>query len=562
MAALRRMSIALLRRLEILAHEFGHGPAAAKLELLRRLERRSLASAGAVARLHELLCFLRAYPDDSAVLRQVRAMLLGFAARRDLRRHGAALADSGIAGTAIRYSFFAATAARLARRWPDRLHVVWDEFDRSDDLEPMLQLFVLWGETPGLDEAPLDLRQWVDLLRGKLADGAFVVRSIQASHPDPFVFEHAFERLELPLRLEPGPDTPSRTLAEAPVQRVHFQRGPLRTARPTLPQAIHDQPRAVRALDRKAGERYVELARDAMVTRQRDLDAFAYGDPDDVRLVDWEDGLQFAAIGVRPERRLQFEAVYAFLTLKNGAPTGYVLNSALFGSAEVAYNVFEAFRGSEAGHVYGRVLATVHHLFGVDSFTIYPYQLGDDNDEALQSGAFWFYQKLGFRPRERGPLRLMARELARMRRDPRHRSTIPTLRRLAAANVYYHMGRQRSDVIGLLPLGNVGLSVSRSIARRYGGDRERAEADCALRAARLLGLGARERWSAAERLWFRRWAPLVAVLPGVMRWPVADRIALLEVIRKKGGRRESDFVRAFDGHARLRAAIRHLAGAR
>mgnify|MGYP006270346331 CR=1 FL=1 len=37
---------------------------------------------------------------------------------------------------------------------------------------------------------------------------------------------------------------------------------------------------------------------------------------------------------------------------------------------------------------------------GADAFTIYPYQLGHENDEALRSGAWWFYQKSGFRPRD------------------------------------------------------------------------------------------------------------------------------------------------------------------
>ena len=46
-------------------------------------------------------------------------------------------------------------------------------------------------------------------------------------------------------------------------------------------------------------------------------------------------------------RRLVFEAVYGFLTLKNGVPIGYVLLSALYRSAEVAYNVFDSFRGAE-----------------------------------------------------------------------------------------------------------------------------------------------------------------------------------------------------------------------
>ena len=119
-----------------------------------------------------------------------------------------------------------------------------------------------------------------------------------------------------------------------------------------------------------------------------------------MRVVEWDDGLQFACLGVLPERRFLLEAVYAFLTLRNGVPIGYALSSALFGSSEVAYNVFETFRGGEAAHVYARLLATVRTLFGSDTFAIYPYQLGHENDEGLASGAWWFYYKLGFRPRE------------------------------------------------------------------------------------------------------------------------------------------------------------------
>ena len=196
----------------------------------------------------------------------------------------------------------------------------------------------------------------------------------------------------------------------------------------------------MRTVSEREGRELIRLAREAMVTRARDLDVFAYGDPRDVRLLDCDDGLVFAMIGFLPERRLLLEAVYGFLTLKNGVPIGYVLNSAFCGSAEVAYNVFETYRGSEAGHVYGWVLACVHHLFGVDAFTIYPYQLGQDNDEAIESGAWWFYQKFGFRPRDPGALALMQRELELMQTRPRHRSSRTTLTKLAAHNMFYFAG--------------------------------------------------------------------------------------------------------------------------
>lgn len=252
------------------------------------------------------------------------------------------------------------------------------------------------------------------------------------------------------------------------------------------------------------------------------------------------------------------EAVYAFLTLKNGVPIGYVLNSALYRSAEIAYNVFETWRGAEAGAIYGRVLATVRHLFGADSFTIYPYQLGEGNQEALASGAWWFYQKLGFRPRDPAVRRLMGEETRRMRARPSHRSSIATLKRLAGANLYYHLGRSRDDVIGLLPLPAAGLAISRLVAERCGSDRERAARELGAQAARLLGVRSQRGWSAGERLAWRRWSPLVHVLPGVERWSTAERRALVEVIRAKGGRRESEFALRFDRHRRLREAVGRL----
>lgn len=74
-------------------------------------------------RLHEFLCFLRAYPDNQAVLDGAERMLAHFDRRADLRRNRAALADTGIAGTAIHYVFFWFTAQWLARRWPLRITI-------------------------------------------------------------------------------------------------------------------------------------------------------------------------------------------------------------------------------------------------------------------------------------------------------------------------------------------------------------------------------------------------------------------------------------------------------
>ena len=548
-----------LRRLERLKLVYAETAGREKLELLRSLERRRLGTAAQVLRLHEALCFLRAYPDDEAVLAQVEHMLRGFGARRDLRRHRTALADSGVAGTAIRARFFWPTARWIAQRWPDRVHVDWADFENGDCLLEVLPLLIPYAEADALDELDYTAREWVDHLRGPhVTDATFLVRRIEASARDDFHREAAHDAIDCSYRLDPGPDTPARTHAKIPVRRVFAQRGPLRSQRPRLEREVRRPPLAVRSLSRRQGQEIIDLARAAMVTRSRDLDVFAYGDPNDVRSVDFGQGLQFAVIGFVPERRLLLHAVYGYLTLMNGVPIGYVLSSALYGAADVAYNVFDTYRGAEAAFVFSCVLAMVHHLFGVREFSIDSYQLGYGNAEGLKTGAWWFYYKLGFRPRHPAVRRVLRRELAAMRRDPRHRSTRGTLQQLAAEPLYWRLsGRQQPEP----PLWNLGLQISKQLARRFGAERERGVRVCAREAAGRVGLRSWRGFGRAERLAWERWSPLLAALPSVERWSRAEKRALVAVVRAKGGRRDSDFVRLFDRHVRLRRAVSRLAAA-
>ena len=534
---------------------------AAKKACLAVLARRSAGTARSVARLHDALCFLRAYPDDAEVLARVESMLAGFSRREDLRRHRRALRDTGIAGTAIHFPFFAGTARWLAARFAGRLTVDWKAFTHGAALERVLPLVSLPAEAPGLDELDLGARGWVKRLKGSTeTDAAFLIRRLGALGRDGFEQEWAYEGLELPLVLAPGPGGPARTHAASPVSEVHFQTEPFASARTDLRRDLARPPASLALVSPAEGRRLLDLAKESMITRQRDLDVFQWGDPEAIRLVNFEDGLSFAAIGAVPERRLLLESVYGFLTLKNGVPIGYVLVSALFGSSEIAYNVFETFRGGESGRIYGKVLSAARHLFGSDVFTIFPYQLGGyGNPEALASGAWWFYQKLGFRPRAPRIVTAMNRELARLKANPGYRSSRATLKVLASENLYFHLGKERNDAIGVLELPNAGLAVTDMLARRFGSEREKAEAVLTLEARDLLGLRALSGWSAGERLAFRRWAPLVTILPGIARWTTAETRGLAAVIRAKGGRHESDFVRLFDAHRKLRRAIATLA---
>ena len=548
-----------LQELDELRYDFSSEAAARKLSLLRELDKRRLGSAEEVHQLHELLGFVRAFPETSALREQAQGMAEQFDRRADLRRFRKVLADSGIAGTTLHFRFYWLTAIWLWPRWADRLTIDWKEFENRDKLAGWLHLLVPYSESPALDSYDFSSPEWIEKLKGPgETDAGFVIRRFEALEVETPLREKVYEDLDIPIVLTPGDDTPAKGREIWRESPVVLQSQPPSRGRPSLKRAIPKERFTVSDVDPRRARELIDLADNCMVSRHRDLLIFLNGDKRDVRMIDFGDGLQFACIGAVPERRLMLEAVYGFLTLMNGVPIGYVLCSAFFRSTEIAYNVFDTYRGAGAAHTYMRVLAMVRGLFGVDTFAVDPYQLGYDNKEGQDSGAWWFYYKLGFRPHDAGIKALVREELAAMKADPGYRTSPRGIHELAADYMYLHLGRPRNDVLGTLDLGAIGLHVTHTLANRAGGERESGIAACADETAKLLGQRAWRKLTRGERIAWERWAPLVLSIPDVAHWTASQKQALRDVVRAKGGPRESDFVARFDKHTRLQRALLNL----
>lgn len=546
------MPLRTLAELERRRLEFGTAAAAARLAGLKLLARARFGSAGAVRRLHELLCFIRAYPDNAEVQTQAVMMLDGFAWRADLRAHAAALADSGIAGTSIHYRFFAGQAQWLAARWPAQLTIDRGaDADAETRIASALPVLLTHAESVALREVPRAGYVALDALRGRgETDAVALLRRIAAMPGNGFTREAFSDAIDAPFVLAPAPGTPSRSTARWPAAPVAFRREPPPRTRPDLRAELLRAPRRVRRLSRQEGEAVVELARAAMVTRARSLEAFAYADAGDAWLVDDGDGLAYAFAGVMPERRHAVFSYYGALTLRNGVPIGYTQADVLGASAALSFNTFESFRGAEAAFTFARWLAALRALFGCTNFTIEPYQLGDHNDEAIDSGAWWFYAKLGFMPRDAGTRALMRQEQQRMQRRAAHRSSATTLRRLATRHLFFDLDAPRP----LVTPATVGDAIGTVLSARAGSDRERAVDGCSAELQQLCGLASLRGWSADQREAWRRIAPLLLQL-GLRAWRDDERHALVEVIRAKGNRSERDFVVRYGAHPRADVAL-------
>jgi len=553
------MSSSPLAALERRRLEFGPAAADSKLALLKQLARTRLGSARSVMRLHEALCFIRAYPDNPKLLAQAQTMLAGFARRADLRAHRLALADSGIAGTPIHYRFFAGQASWLALHWPNSLRLDRSDSEAQARIARALPPLLTPAEAQALAELKLAGYAALDRLRGSNeSDAVFLLRRIAAMPGNGFAREFYSDNIDASFVLAPGADTPSRSAAHFSRAPVVFRSDAPPRARPNLRAEMAHAPRSVRRMSVRDGQAVIDLARGAMVTRARSLEAFSFADARDAWFVDDGDGLAFALIGVLPQRRHVLASFYGGLTLRNGVPIGYAQSDIVGRAAALSFNTFETFRGTEAAFTFARWLAALRHVFGSTSFSFEPYQLGKNNDEALESGAWWFYAKLGFEPRDAATRKLAHGERLRMQRTPRHRTPLSLLRRLAQQHLFFDL--DPANPHQPLALAELGLRAGAALSARAGPDRERGVAEASAELLRHVGLATLRGFSPDQREAWRRLATILALLDlGALR--DHERSALVDLIRAKGGRSERDYVALWLAYPWFEAALLECSGA-
>jgi len=554
--------VRLVEALTAVAARYAPADRAAKLELLDALGRTVLRAAPSLRRLHEALCFLQAHPDDVEVLAGVDRELARFPERvaRLSPAARARLHDSGIAGTALDYPLGYPMAAWLARRFGADAEIAWAKFDEADRLDETLSLLASAAEGDAFSEGGIGWRAWLSVAKGgrPMTDLELLLELFERAPLPEETREWLFENLSLPIRWTLRDSGASRTLARMSTTRVFFHRAGIERRPGPLEEALTGPLPTLRRAPRPLADALIEAARVAMVTRQRELHAFSHPNPDDVLLAHLDRGLTIALFGLAPGFRLPLEGYYAFLALKNGVPVSYGGGWALFGTLDFAINIFPSFRQGESALLARELLRVYRRIFGMHTIVVDRYQLGHESTEALQSGSFYFYHRLGFRPRRPDIVAVLDQERAKLGADPSYRSPLPVLRRLAGDEVYLVLPGGHAEPEQRVRATDVSALVARLIAREFSGDRRRATHECARRVGHLLGVRAWRSWPPAEREAFARLSLVVALLPDLASWRGPERSALVDVLRAKGGSSERGYTRMLDRHRRFRLGLEAL----
>jgi hypothetical protein len=549
-----------IEKLVQVAGAFGPSSAAAKLRLLGEIAHQRRYSARDLLALHDALCFLHAYPDNARVLRAVESVagnLREWLVSSEIEPDSPVLVDQGFPGSVNHPDMSLPLLRRMRCRYPDSFEIDWDNFEDQDTLVSTLGLLATSGECQGLDDISLDLDEWFDACRpaNQGTDLEFLLTLFAYEPLDGSVRDRLYESCNVPVRYELGEPGTGRAEIVRPVDRIHYQKRALHRRRSSLTTTVRRPFPVQKHLGPRAGEEFVLLGQRALCARDLEIRTLSHANAEDVWLVDGGRGLKIALIGVVPEYRDPLECHYCCLVLKNGVPIAYGPGTVSFGCCEIGINFFPEFRGAEVGYIYPLFLRALYQVLGARYFFLTPYGMGVNNPAAIRTGAFWFYRKLGFVPANPEVEELARQEEARTARNPRHRSSRATLRRLSNTSVFFDLSRGEYHP---LDFGSIGMNESRFIAEAFDGDRRRAVERCISKVSRLLGQSGVARLPFSQRHAWEMLAPILAMIPGLTDWSGAHKKRMLRILRAKGGSSEHNVDRLLLSHAPFRTALRNL----
>jgi hypothetical protein len=560
-------TLRLLDQLDKSKRHFGPDQSQQTLRLLARLMQSKITDADSLIRFHEILLFLSAYPQSAPVKHLADALLKSFDKRvAALQNAGVDLSSfdhpelSGIAGRSLTDTFTYPIVRWLVKREPKRVALDWEWFEDENRLAESWPRFMPLLEEDAFVEANVPYKSWLRAASaGSNSDLVWLVQRFESLAKSNGKSEKEiaglFNAQQLYVRWVPSYRA-SRTGMRLPVRKIFYHQGPLIQRRDiSLKDELEKAPTPLIRLSSQEGEAILDMAREASTVRYRELYGFTNGDPARVFKTNIGRGVEIFIMGLPPDRRLPLRAYHAAMIFKNGVPIGYFEGISLFERMESGFNLYYTFRDGETAWLYARTLNIFRHLLGVSAFTLDPYQIGFENEEGIESGAFWFYRKLGFRSTDPDVMKTVLNEERRMATRPGHRTSARTLRKLARAPMIFEL--QKTDENSTLgdwdrfQVRNIGLKVARLMARKFEGDAVRMRTDSVKSLTQLLGIR-RETWRETELTALSYFAATLMLITDLPRWSADAKQALVKIIRAKAAAEESSYLKLMQRHARLR----------
>jgi len=463
----------LLDQLDDVKNQFAPNIARRVQSLLNKLSSKDFTDTDSLVRYHEILLFLRAYPHNASIVRLTEKELRGFSGRvawlRDQDVDISPLehpAVSGIAGTSVTDTFGFYIVRALLQTHPSQVALDWEWFEDENRLAETWPRFMPLLEEDAMVEANVPYREWLRAARGNRPELAWLIERFNELPRDEKERAELFDSQKLYVRWKPGYNA-TRTGMRLASRKLFYHHGPLIQRREiNLRRELELPSPRLQRLSLREGEKAADMAREASTIRYRELYGFTHADAKYVYHAELGRGVELFLMGVPAEKRLPLRAYHAAMIYKNGVPIGYFEGLSLFERMESGFNLYYTFRDGETAWLYARTLNVMRHFAGVTTFSLDPYQIGFENEEGIESGAFWFYRKFGFRPTRRDVLELVQKEEQKLAARSGYRTSARTLRKLAESPMVFELNQEQAGDWDRFEVRRIGFRAQRENVTR------------------------------------------------------------------------------------------------
>ncbi len=475
---------------------FDETSAQRKLELIEKCSHLKLSNPKFLLQYHNVLLFALGYCENETVYTEVEKEMerISEAVKKLSSDKREILDRSGVAFSETQGAYSLTLVKWLLERYPDQIAI--HSFDEEGTHPKEVLKYVLSEmEFEITSDEKLKPLKWLEKVSGikkKTDQLKWLVKHIDKIDTIDLIKDQLFESLQLFITIMPTLKQGaarfrmkkfSKTFGNIPVHKnFYHDKGLLKKF--DEQELINRKLPAPKKLSEKEKNNIIEKSRVALCLLNRETDPITYCNADGLLVYELEHGLSIALFSMLPERRLPLESYIGFMMFKNGYPMAYG-GGWLFGNRSLlGINIFEAFRGGESAFVFCQLLRSYKQSFGANYFEVEPYQFGKDNPEGIQSGAFWFYYRFGFRPIDKELNELALQEAEKIKNTKGYRTSVEVLKQFTKSNIWVNFeGNEK-------PINPTQISkfITEKIAKDFAGDRMAAEKFCAKKLQNDLGL--------------------------------------------------------------------------
>ena len=488
---------------------------------------------------HQVLLSMMAYPSDKILLdltnETMSKLLIRLESKSFLQQK---LNGTGLLYSNIECNFSFEKVKYIILAFPNEVSI----HSTSSSIETqkaILKLILPSVEYSKIHEGEKDLKNRISEfnLSKKTTDLEWLIQTIQQSDLNKKSQTVIYNQLGIFIKWQVSEKSKSVSFLRGASLPIYFHTKPL-DKKMELQDIIQQKlPPPVKLTDEEK-DKIIDAAKMTLFYLYRETEPFTNANKDDITLFKLDKGISIALFGSSIDKRYSLESYIGYLVFKNNIPASYG-GGWIFGErSQFGINILEAFRGGESSLIICELLRVYHQYFGATRFVVKPYQFGLHNAEAIKTGAFWFYYKLGFRPENNTLRELALQEENEKLKNSKYKSDVVTLKKYTKCNLALTLSETSYPNYDCDKLSK---QITTYINTTFDGNRELALSICFKQLIETLSIDAKM-WKQEDLDYAKQISVLFNMNPNSKEWQLKNKKNILKFILLKSAKTELPWI--------------------